>query len=95
MYIRDKRRACVSSRTLHRAAQTVFTGTLIVVPDSSALARVGEATVGAKPPGRRGAEGPDAGVTGLKKLGVKELTYRSVFVSSSVCSVFCFRVLFR
>ncbi|CAN0455335.1 unnamed protein product, partial [Hapterophycus canaliculatus] len=56
--------------------QTVFTGTLIVVPDSSALARVGEATVGAKPPGRRGAEGPDSGVTGLKKLGVKELTYR-------------------
>lgn len=55
----------------------MFTGTLIVVPDSSALARVGEATVGAKPPGRRGAEGPDAGVTGLKKLGVKELTYRS------------------
>lgn len=56
--------------------QTVFTGTLIVVPDSSALARVGEATVGGKPPGKRGAEGPDAGVVGLKKLGVKELTYK-------------------
>ncbi|CAM9632068.1 unnamed protein product, partial [Ectocarpus sp. 12 AP-2014] len=64
--------------------KTVFTGTLIVVPDSSALARVGEATVGAKPPGRRGAEGPDAGVTGLKKLGVKELTYRTAFLASSV-----------
>lgn len=65
---------CCPSR---HPTQTVFTGTLIVVPDSSALARVGEATVGAKPPGRRGAEGPDAGVTGLKKMGVKELTYRS------------------
>ncbi|CAM9900936.1 unnamed protein product, partial [Ectocarpus fasciculatus] len=64
--------------------KTVFTGTLIVVPDSSALARVGEATVGAKPPGRRGAEGPDSGVTGLKKLGVKELTYRTAFLASSV-----------
>lgn len=47
-----------------------------MVPDSSALARVGEATVGGKPPGKRGAEGPDAGVVGLKKLGVKELTYK-------------------
>eukprot|EP00903_Cladosiphon_okamuranus_P008448 g8117.t1 len=64
--------------------KTVFTGTLIVVPDSSALARVGEATVGGKPPGRRGQEGPDAGVTGLKKLGVKELTYRTAFLASSV-----------
>lgn len=56
--------------------QTVFTGALIVVPDSSALARAGEATVGGKPPGKRGTEGPDQGVTGLKKMGVKELTYR-------------------
>lgn len=72
--------------------QTVFTGTLIVVPDSSALARVGEATVGGKAQGRRGAEGPDAGVTGLKKLGVKELTYRQVIfridgIFNLVCSM--------
>ncbi|CAM9631186.1 unnamed protein product [Ascophyllum nodosum] len=64
--------------------KTVFTGALVVVPDSSALARAGEATVGGKPPGKRGTEGPDQGVTGLKKMGVKELTYRTAFLASSV-----------
>lgn len=66
--------------------QCVFTGSLVVIPDGSALARAGEA-----PKATRGGQGAgDAatggggGVRGLKALGVRELTYRTCFVASSV-----------
>ena len=54
-----------------------FTGTLVVIPDGSALARAGEAVST-----RRG-EDSGTGVRGLKVLGVRELTYRTCFVASS------------
>lgn len=65
--------------------QCVFTGTLVVIPDGSALARAGEA-----PRSTRGNQQNDAatggggGIRGLKALGVRELTYRTCFVASSV-----------
>lgn len=69
----------------------IFTGTLLVVPDASALARAGESTlmqkggVGGGHRGGGGAAGGDdgGGVTGLKKLGVRELTYRTAFLACS------------
>lgn len=59
----------------------MLTGTVAVVPDASGLARVGESTVSSK--GGRGDNGAD-GVTGLKKLGVREMTYKMVFLACSV-----------
>lgn len=65
----------------------VFTGSLVVLPDGSAMARAGEApqrlSRGQQPNG--GNDG--SGVQGLKALGVRELTYRTCFVASSVISV--------
>jgi DNA replication licensing factor MCM6 len=63
--------------------QCVFTGTLVVIPDGSALARAGEAPKAT----RRSSGGPSdagGGIKGLKSLGVRELTYRTCFVASSV-----------
>mmetsp|Transcript_29176 Transcript_29176/g.43370 ORF Transcript_29176/g.43370 Transcript_29176/m.43370 type:complete len:878 (-) Transcript_29176:688-3321(-) len=70
----------------------VFTGSLVVVPDGSALARAGEAaratTAAAPRGGGRGgndaATGGGGGVRGLSVLGVRELTYRTCFVACSV-----------
>jgi len=59
----------------------VFTGCLVVIPDTGGLSRSGEAVTASK-------RGPDtgSGVTGLKKLGVRELTYRTVFIATNVVS---------
>ena len=72
----------------------VFVGSLVVVPDGSALARAGEATRlggggggGGGGPGRGpsdAATGGGGGVRGLKTLGVRELTYKTCFVATSV-----------
>ena len=59
----------------------VFTGTVAVVPDTTGMATIGESTQGG-PRGRRGNE--NEGVQGLKKLGVKEFTYKLIFVACSV-----------
>jgi DNA replication licensing factor MCM6 len=64
----------------------VFTGSLVVIPDGSALARAGEApraTSGRTRPSDA-ATGGGGGVKGLAALGVKELTYRTCFVVSCV-----------
>jgi DNA replication licensing factor MCM6 len=61
--------------------KVVFTGSLAVVPDTSGLARTGDTTVAGKT-SRRGEEG-DA-ITGLKRLGVKEMTYKLIFVACAV-----------
>jgi len=64
----------------------VFTGTLIVVPDVSQLSLPGQ-TVEAT---RDNSNAPqadntgDTGVTGLKALGVRDLTYRMAFPSCMV-----------
>jgi DNA replication licensing factor MCM6 len=62
----------------------VFTGTLIVVPDVSQL---GGGAAGAKFARGNGAKSRDAagsGVTGMKELGVRDLTYSLCFLASSV-----------
>ena len=64
----------------------IFTGSLVVIPDGSALARSGEApralSRGSTP--SDAATGGGGGFSGLKALGVRELTYRTCFVAGSV-----------
>ncbi|KAJ7516860.1 hypothetical protein O6H91_21G001800 [Diphasiastrum complanatum] len=64
----------------------IFTGTVVVIPDISALATPGERAEfrreGASQ--RTGAASGVEGVRGLKALGVRDLTYRLAFVASSV-----------
>jgi DNA replication licensing factor MCM6 len=64
----------------------VFVGSLVVLPDGSALARAGDAATSSKKSGRPSdaAVGGGGGVQGLKALGVRELTYRTCFVATSV-----------
>jgi DNA replication licensing factor MCM6 len=64
----------------------IFTGSLVVIPDGSALARAGEAVQASSGRTRPNdaATGGGGGVRGLKALGVRELTYRTCFVASSV-----------
>lgn len=58
-----------------------FTGTLIVVPDVGALALPGVKTE----PGSRHKQGDqEEGVTGLKALGVRDLTYKIAFLACSI-----------
>ena len=73
--------------------RVVLTGSLVVVPDGSALARSGEAARassggggGGNNPraGREAASGGGGGVRGLAALGVRELTYRTCFVACCV-----------
>lgn len=61
----------------------VFTGSLVVLPDGSAMARSGEAPQRLSQQQNNG----NGGVQGLKALGVRELTYRTCFVASSVISI--------
>ena len=66
----------------------VFVGSLVVIPDASALARAGEAPQSSKDlRGREDAGGGGGGVRGLKALGVRELTYKTCFVATSVMPV--------
>ena len=69
----------------------VFTGTLVVIPDVRQLLKTGEsAKIGRGGSHGRGSNesvgsgGADGGVTGLKSLGVRDLTYRLAFLGSSV-----------
>lgn len=80
--------AVVRNEMVERAKagdRVVLTGSLVVVPDGSALARAGEAaraTMGDR--GKEAASGGGGGVKGLGALGVRELTYRTCFVAVSV-----------
>ena len=70
--------------------KVVFTGSLVVLPDGSALARAGDSATSSKTPGYKpsdAASGGGGGIRGLSALGVKELTYRTCFVANSVLSV--------
>eukprot|EP00824_Muranothrix_gubernata_P004390 TRINITY_DN1556_c1_g1_i1.p1 TRINITY_DN1556_c1_g1~~TRINITY_DN1556_c1_g1_i1.p1 ORF type:complete len:831 (+),score=204.27 TRINITY_DN1556_c1_g1_i1:41-2494(+) len=62
--------------------KVVFTGVLIVQPDVAQLTTTGEraqvVSRGARQPGT------GDGVSGLKQLGVRELTYKLIFLASSV-----------
>ncbi|KAM7538127.1 hypothetical protein Aperf_G00000075742 [Anoplocephala perfoliata] len=59
-----------------------FIGTLIVVPDVGQLATPGTRTLERK--GTRTIDGQESGISGLKDLGVRELTYKIAFFASSV-----------
>jgi DNA replication licensing factor MCM6 len=61
--------------------KVVFTGTVVVLPDVSSLSRAGESAVAARAAGRTDT---GDGVTGLKQLGVRGLTYRMAFVACAV-----------
>ncbi|KAL2258908.1 hypothetical protein VTK26DRAFT_7588 [Humicola hyalothermophila] len=60
----------------------VFTGALIVVPDVSQLGLPGVRRVAVRDD--RGADAGGSGVTGLKALGVRDLTYRLAFLACMV-----------
>lgn len=63
----------------------VFTGTLIVVPDVSQLGLPGVRPEAVRDNGAfRGNEVGGGGVTGLKALGVRELTYRLAFLACMI-----------
>ena len=67
--------------------RVVLTGSLVVVPDGSALARAGEAARATAPSSgtaREAATGGGGGVRGLAALGCRELTYRTCFVACCV-----------
>lgn len=62
--------------------KVIFTGMVTVIPDTTGLSRAGEATLGSKD--SIGRSNDDSGVQGLKKLGVKEMTYKIVFMTCSI-----------
>ncbi|PYH97545.1 DNA replication licensing factor Mcm6 [Aspergillus ellipticus CBS 707.79] len=63
----------------------IFTGTLIVVPDVSQLGLPGVRPEAVRDEGAfRGSEIGGGGVSGLKALGIKDLTYRLAFLSCMV-----------
>ncbi|KAL5968775.1 Zygotic DNA replication licensing factor mcm6-B [Taenia solium] len=59
-----------------------FIGTLIAVPDVSQLATPGTRTLERK--GTRTIDGFESGISGLKDLGVRELTYKTAFFACTV-----------
>ncbi|KAL5601364.1 uncharacterized protein BROUX77_005613 [Berkeleyomyces rouxiae] len=61
----------------------IFTGALIVVPDVSQLSTPGQRPYAMRDGNRTDEAGGD-GVTGLKALGVRELTYRMAFLACTV-----------
>lgn len=63
----------------------IFTGTLIVVPDVSQLGLPGVRPEAVRDSSARtGGEAGGGGVTGLKALGVRDLTYRLAFLSCMI-----------
>ena len=64
----------------------VFTGTLIVVPDVSQLGLPGVTPAALRDSRNtpRGGEAGGSGVSGLKALGVRDLTYRMAFLGSMI-----------
>ena len=63
----------------------VFTGCLIVIPDISKLRGAGEtASMSGGRAFKKGRSGQGEGVTGLKSLGVRDLSYRLAFLACSV-----------
>lgn len=62
----------------------VFTGALIVVPDVSQLGLPGVRPMSIRDNQGRTGEAGGAGVTGLKQLGVRDLTYRLAFLACMV-----------
>ena len=61
----------------------VVTGSLVVIPDGSALARAGDPPVYHQQAHNR-QQDQNSGVVGLKVTGVRELTYRTCFVATNI-----------
>lgn len=66
--------------------KVIFTGTVAVVTDVTGLARAGDAATGRRG-SRRSESSSGEGVLGLKKLGVREMTYKILFIACSVRQV--------
>ncbi|EQC36434.1 hypothetical protein SDRG_05891 [Saprolegnia diclina VS20] len=65
--------------------RVVFTGALIVVPDTSRFGKNGGENVVTRRGGENSSYGMEGeGVRGLKSMGVKELTYKTAFLACSV-----------
>ena len=67
--------------------KAVFTGKLVVVPDIVQLMKAGEKYTSSNMDTgkmRRDVNKTMDGITGLKKIGVKDLSYKMVFIASSV-----------
>ena len=62
----------------------LFVGSLVVIPDGSALARLGEVPKSVRTMNNNDTSG---GVQGLKALGVRELTYRTCFVAVTILPI--------
>eukprot|EP00536_Pseudo-nitzschia_multiseries_P018406 jgi/Psemu1/321321/estExt_fgenesh1_pm.C_24880001 len=68
--------------------KVVLVGSLVVLPDGSALARAGDSVTSSRAPSAsETASGGGGGVRGLAALGVRELTYRTCFVATSVMGI--------
>ena len=63
-----------------------FTGSLVVVPDVAQLYKAGTAPVSASRPANPRGMGAGEGVTGLRALGVRDLTFRTAFIAHSVAT---------
>jgi DNA replication licensing factor MCM6 len=67
--------------------KAVFTGSLVVIPDVRQLMKNGDAAQvsrGGRSRGARAGNDGTGGLSGLRSLGVRDLTYRLAFVASSV-----------
>ncbi len=63
----------------------VFGGTLIVVPDISSLLKPGERqTISFKGEGRRGKDTSLDSISGLRALGVRDLSYKLCFLVNCI-----------
>ncbi|KAK7412958.1 hypothetical protein VNO78_04748 [Psophocarpus tetragonolobus] len=69
-----------------RAGDTViFTGTVVVIPDIMAMASPGERSECRRDASQhKGSAAGNEGVSGLKALGVRDLSYRLAFIANSV-----------
>lgn len=62
----------------------LFTGTVVIIPDVAGSAGGGEAPMTGKSTGSRNNDTISEGIQGLKQLGVKEMTYKMIFLACSV-----------
>ncbi|CAG9465683.1 unnamed protein product [Pedinophyceae sp. YPF-701] len=73
--------------TARAGDRVTFTGTLIAVPDISVITAPGERVVATQNAARGaggGGMGAGEGVTGLKSLGARELTYKLCFLATGI-----------
>ncbi len=64
--------------------KATFTGCLIVVPDLAQLYKQGAISSSSSRPAKGSFGGAGEGISGLKALGVRDLTYRTAFLAQSV-----------